>query len=72
MVKVGEVEVYQVGSGAKCVIWCHGCRGEGHRTVTEKGASRMEISRLPPNLTAQVFGLPLQPQQQLRSNCKDK
>ena len=27
MVKVGEVEVYQVGSGPKCVIWCHDCRG---------------------------------------------
>ena len=27
MVRVGEVEVYQVGSGPKCVIWCHDCRG---------------------------------------------
>ena len=27
-IEVGKVGVYKVGSGPKCVIWCHDCKGE--------------------------------------------
>ena len=26
-IEIGKVGVYKVGSGAKCVIWCHDCKG---------------------------------------------
>ena len=26
-IEVGKVAVYKVGSGPKCVIWCHDCKG---------------------------------------------
>lgn len=26
-VKVGDTEIYKVGSGPKCIIWCHDCKG---------------------------------------------
>ena len=34
IVEVGNTEVYVVGSGAKCVIWCHDMKGfnSGDRT----------------------------------------
>merc|ERR1711936_141814 len=33
-IEVGKVGVYKVGSGPKCVIWCHDCKGyrDGDRT----------------------------------------
>ena len=26
-IEIGNIGVYKVGSGAKCVIWCHDCKG---------------------------------------------
>jgi len=45
-IEIGKVGVYKVGSGAKCVIWCHDCKGYGDRDRTRQLADKLASSGL--------------------------
>jgi len=45
-IEVGKVAVYKVGSGPKCVIWCHDCKGHGDRDRTRQLADKLASTGL--------------------------
>merc|ERR1712223_502565 len=45
-IEVGKVGVYKVGSGPKCVIWCHDCKGHGDRDRTRQLADKLASTGL--------------------------
>merc|ERR1711971_644576 len=45
-IEIGNVGVYKVGSGAKCVIWCHDCKGYGDRDRTRQLADKLASTGL--------------------------
>lgn len=61
IVKVGDVEAYQVGSGPKCIIWCHDCKGfnSGDRTrqLVDKLASSGFMVVLPDLFLGKMTGI---------------
>jgi len=45
-IEIGKVGVYKVGSGPKCVIWCHDCKGYGDRDRTRQLADKLASTGL--------------------------
>jgi len=45
-VRVGNTDVYKVGSGAKCVIWCHDCKGFNSNDRTRQCVDKLAESGL--------------------------
>merc|ERR1719369_718295 len=43
-VRIGNSDVYKVGSGAKCIIWCHDCKGFNSNDRTRQCVDKLAES----------------------------
>jgi len=55
---IGNLEVYKVGSGPKCIIWCHDCKGFSADDRTRQLVDKMAVSGFTVVLPDFFLGLP--------------